>query len=301
MVIEIEDICKRIGKTDIIKSVTFSVEKGSTFALLGPNGAGKTTIIRLLLGVLGLDSGKVKLFDEVLTTDNRARLLKRIGVQNDGNLYEKLTVRENLHFFGKLYTLSENDIAKRIDDLKEVFHIQKYLDMELGTLSKGNRQKVLLARAMLHSPELLILDEPTTGLDPEAIDEFNSLIKKIKQQGVTVIMCTHYLYGLDDLVDSIGILDNGKLLVSGSLESLRNPQSQLRISGKLILSEELMKDVHNEHDKATQISLSITDRDKIPEIVTSLVHNESQIYSVQEQKESIKDIYFRIIGGNHEL
>ncbi len=301
MVIEIDDICKRIGQTDIIQSVTFSVEKGSTFALLGPNGAGKTTIIRLLLGVLGLDSGKVKLFDEVLTTDNRARLLKHIGVQNDGNLYEKLTVRENLQFFGELYSLSENDITKRIGELKDIFHIQQYLDMELGALSKGNRQKVLLGRAMLHSPELLVLDEPTTGLDPEAIDEFNHLIKKIKQQGVTVIMCTHYLYGLDDLVDSIGILDDGKLLVSGSLESLRSQQFQLHISGELILSEKLMKLVHSEQDKVAQISLSITDRDKIPEIVANLVYEGSHIYSVQEVKESIKDIYFRIIGGSHEL
>ena len=301
MVIEVEGVCKSIGKTNIIKSVTFSVERGSTFALLGPNGAGKTTIIRLLLGVLTLDSGKVKLFNEVLTEDSRAHLLKRIGVQNDGNLYERLSVRENLHFFGKLYDLSEKDITKRVDELKEVFHIQKYLDMELGSLSKGNRQKVLLARAMLHSPELLILDEPTTGLDPEAIDEFNSLIKKIKQQGVTVIMCTHYLYGLDDLVDSIGILNNGKLLVSGSLESLRIQQFQLRILGNLILSEELMTTTHSSSDKVDQILMPITDRHKIPKIVASLVHQGSQIYGVQELKENVKDIYFRIIGEKHGL
>lgn len=301
MVIRVENIYKKLGKKDVIKSVTLSVEQGTTFALLGPNGAGKTTIIRLLLGVLTLDSGKVELFDELLTEDSRAKLLKRVGVQNDGNLYEKLTVRENLHFFGKLYELDETAINHRIDELKEIFHIQQYLDMDLGALSKGNRQKVLLARAILHSPELLILDEPTTGLDPEAIDEFNSLIKKIKQQGVTVIMCTHYLYGLDNFVDSIGIIDNGRLLVSGNVADLRGNQSQLHISGDLIISENLAKELHNEHKEVSQVSLSIGDRHKIPEIVASLVHEGSQIYSVEEKVEDIKDIYFRVIGGSHEL
>ena len=298
---KVKNISKEFGEKDIIKSVSFSIEDGTTFALLGPNGAGKTTIIRLLLGVLTPDTGEVELFNELLTSDNRAKLLKGVGVQNDGNLYEKLTVRENLHFFGKLYGLDEVAIRLRIDELKEIFHIQQYLDMNLGDLSKGNRQKVLLARAILHSPELLILDEPTTGLDPEAIDEFNSLIKKIKQQGVTIIMCTHYLYGLDDLVDSIGIIDNGKLLVSGNLEDLRINPSHLHISGELILSEKLAREFSVKHNRTPQVSLAITDRYRIAEIVADLVHEGSQIYSVEEKVENIKDIYFRVIGGSHEL
>ena len=183
MVIEITGINKIIGAKKVINDVSLSINKGQVFALLGPNGAGKTTLIRIILGLLKPDKGSVRLFGEKLTDQSRTDLLLRIGVQNDGNLYENLSVKENLALWGEIYGLGQGTIKNRIDDLKKMFHLEEYIDMTVGNLSKGNRQKVMLARAMFHSPDVLILDEPTTGLDPAAIDEFYQFIKKLKKDG----------------------------------------------------------------------------------------------------------------------
>lgn len=232
MVIEITGINKIIGAKKVINDVSLSINKGQVFALLGPNGAGKTTLIRIILGLLKPDKGSVRLFGEKLTDQSRTDLLLRIGVQNDGNLYENLSVKENLALWGEIYGLGQGTIKNRIDDLKKMFHLEEYIDMTVGNLSKGNRQKVMLARAMFHSPDVLILDEPTTGLDPAAIDEFYQFIKKLKKDGVTIIMSTHYLYGMDDVVDSIGIIFEGNLLISDDVNRLRRQENKVHFKGK---------------------------------------------------------------------
>ncbi|MCC9888172.1 ABC transporter ATP-binding protein, partial [Streptococcus agalactiae] len=232
MVIELTGINKIIGSKKVINDVSLSIDKGHVFALLGPNGAGKTTLIRIILGLLKPDKGSVRLFGEKLTDQSRFDLLLRIGVQNDGNLYENLSVEENLALWGEIYGLGQETIKKRIDDLKRMFHLEEYIDMTVGNLSKGNKQKVMLARAMFHSPDVLILDEPTTGLDPAAIDEFYQFIKKLKKDGVTIIMSTHYLYGMDDVVDSIGVIFEGTLLISDDVDRLRRQENKVHFKGK---------------------------------------------------------------------
>ena len=219
MVIEINGVNKKIGSKQVIQDVSLSIGRGQVFALLGPNGAGKTTLIRIILGLLKAETGTIRLFGQELTAQSRSDLLLRIGVQNDGNLYENLTLEDNLALWGQIYGLDQATIKRRLDELKQKFHLEAYSNMPVGSLSKGNRQKVMLARAMFHNPEVLILDEPTTGLDPAAIDEFYDFIKTLKQEGVTIIMSTHYLYGMDGVVDSIGIISEGRILISDAVIS----------------------------------------------------------------------------------
>lgn len=299
MVIEISGINKIIGSKKVINDVSLSIDKGQVFALLGPNGAGKTTLIRIILGLLKPDKGNVRLFGEKLTDQSRSDLLLRIGVQNDGNLYENLSVEENLALWGEIYGLDQVTIKKRIDDLKKMFHLEEYTDMTVGNLSKGNRQKVMLARAMFHSPDVLILDEPTTGLDPAAIDEFYQFIKKLKKDGVTIIMSTHYLYGMDDVVDSIGIIFEGTLLISDEVDELRRQENKVHFKGKfnpkdikeLTSYGELFGNLNDE------FTISIDKDDKIPDIVKTVVLKGNDIYGVYKVTETVKEIYFRIIGG----
>ena len=190
-------------------------------------------------------------------------------------------------------------IKKRIDDLKKMFHLEEYTDMTVGNLSKGNRQKVMLARAMFHSPDVLILDEPTTGLDPAAIDEFYQFIKKLKKDGVTIIMSTHYLYGMDDVVDSIGIIFEGTLLISDEVDELRRQENKVHFKGKfnpkdikeLTSYGELFGNLNDE------FTISIDKDDKIPDIVKTVVLKGNDIYGVYKATETVKEIYFRIIGG----
>lgn len=299
MVIETIGINKIIGSKKVINDVSLSIDKGQVFVLLGPNGAGKTTLIRIILGLLKPDKGNVGLFGEKLTAQSRSDLLLRIGVQNDGNLYENLSVEENLALWGEIYGLDQGTIKKRIDDLKKMFHLEEYTDMTVGNLSKGNRQKVMLARAMFHSPDVLILDEPTTGLDPAAIDEFYQFIKKLKKDGVTIIMSTHYLYEMDDVVDSIGITFEGTLFISDEVDELRRQENKVHFKGKfnpkdikeLTSYGELFGNLNDE------FTISIDKDDKVPDIVKTVVLKGNDIYGVYKATETVKEIYFRIIGG----
>ena len=300
MVIEINGINKTIGSKKVINDVSLSIDKGKVFALLGPNGAGKTTLIRIILGLLKPDKGNVRLFGEKLTDQSRSDLLLRIGVQNDGNLYENLSVEENLSLWGEIYGLYQGTKKKRIDNFNKMFHLEEYIDMSVGNLSKGNRQKVMLARAMFHSPDVLILDEPTTGLDPAAIDEFYQFIKKLKKDGVTIIMSTHYLYGMDDVVDSIGIIFEGTLLISDEVDELRRKENKVNFKGKfnpkdikeLTSYGELFGNLNDE------FTISIDKDDKVSDIVRTLVLKGNDIYGVYKVTETVKEIYFRIIGGH---
>lgn len=297
--IVLTNISKKINHQQVLQDVSLTVNAGDVFALLGPNGSGKTTLMRTLLGLLKPDTGQIELFNQILSPDKRPNLLLNIGVQNDGNLYENLTVIENLTLWGEIYQMSQATITQRITELSHMFHLENYLKMPVGRLSKGNRQKVLLARAMFHQPKLLILDEPTSGLDPESIDEFYGYINMLKRQGVTIIMCMHYLYGLDDVIDSLAILKKGYILASGKVETLLNQQQQFEFEGCFDvtqltdLSQFGQLEVCNDH----QLVMTFSHKEQVAQVIKYLCANDQDIYSVTRKKETVKDIYFRLIGG----
>lgn len=303
MVIEINGVNKKIGSKEVIQDVSLSIGRGQVFALLGPNGAGKTTLIRIILGLLKAETGTIRLFGQELTAQSRSDLLLRIGVQNDGNLYENLTIEDNLALWGQIYGLDQATIKRRLDELKQKFHLEAYSNMPVGSLSKGNRQKVMLARAMFHNPEVLILDEPTTGLDPAAIDEFYDFIKALKREGVTIIMSTHYLYGMDGVVDSIGIISEGKILISDAVDKLRRQDQQVHFEGKF--KPDHIKELDAQGQVAgnlqDEFTISVESDDQLADLVRSLVQKGNDIHYVYKVRETVKEIYFRIIGvDSHE-
>lgn len=303
MVIEINGVNKKIGSKQVIQDVSLSIGRGQVFALLGPNGAGKTTLIRIILGLLKAETGTIRLFGQELTAQSRSDLLLRIGVQNDGNLYENLTIEDNLALWGQIYGLDQATIKRRLDELKQKFHLEAYSNMQVGSLSKGNRQKVMLARAMFHNPEVLILDEPTTGLDPAAIDEFYDFIKTLKQEGVTIIMSTHYLYGMDGVVDSIGIISEGKILISDAVDKLRRQDKQVHFEGKFKPDhiKELLAQGQVSGNLQDEFTISVENDDQLADLVRSLVQKGNDIHYVYKVRETVKEIYFRIIGvDSHE-
>ena len=303
MVIEINGVNKKIGSKQFIQDVSLSIGRGQVFALLGPNGAGKTTLIRIILGLLKAETGTIRLFGQELTAQSRSDLLLRIGVQNDGNLYENLTLEDNLALWGQIYGLDQATIQKRLAELKQKFHLEAYSNMPVGSLSKGNRQKVMLARAMFHNPEVLILDEPTTGLDPAAIDEFYDAIKALKQEGVTIIMSTHYLYGMDGVVDSIGIISEGRILISDAVDKLRRQDKQVHFKGKFKPDhiKELLAHGQVSGNLQDEFTLSVENEDQLADLVRSLVQKGNDIHYVYKVTETVKEIYFRIIGvDSHE-
>ncbi|WP_315026911.1 ABC transporter ATP-binding protein [Abiotrophia defectiva] len=303
MVIEINGVNKKIVSKQVIQDVSLSIGRGQVFALLGPNGAGKTTLIRIILGLLKAETGTIRLFGQELTAQSRSDLLLRIGVQNDGNLYENLTIEDNLALWGQIYGLDQATIKRRLDELKQKFHLEAYSNMTVGSLSKGNRQKVMLARAMFHNPEVLILDEPTTGLDPAAIDEFYDSIKTLKQEGVTIIMSTHYLYGMDGVVDSIGIISEGRILVSDAVDKLRRQDKQVHFKGKFKPDhiKELLAHGQVSGNLQDEFTILVENEDQLADLVRSLVQKGNDIHYIYKVTETVKEIYFRIIGvDSHE-
>ncbi|MEH7235693.1 ABC transporter ATP-binding protein [Bacillus sp. JJ1562] len=223
--IEITEVTKRFKdkKTSItaLKHVNFTVEKGQVVGLLGENGAGKTTLLRTIATLLTPTDGSVKVagFD---TQKNPEQVKKRIGVLFGGEtgLYDRLTARENLEYFAALYGLSKHETKVRIDELARMFGMRDYLNRKVGGFSKGMRQKVAIARTLIHNPEIILFDEPTTGLDITSSNVFRQLVHQLKRDGKTIIFSSHIMEEVSLLCDSVAMMHKGELVYHGDLEEL---------------------------------------------------------------------------------
>ena len=213
--LEARALVKQYPKVRAVDCLSFEVPAGICFGLLGPNGAGKSTTVEMLEGVVAPSGGEVRFRGESIHARG-SRYRERIGIQFQATaLQDFLTVRENLKLFQALYP------AKRsLDELIAVCRLEEFLDRDTRQLSGGQRQRVLLAIALVNDPELLFLDEPTTGLDPQARRNFWELVRTIKAEGKTLVLTTHYMEEAYELCDDIGIVDRGRLIARGSPERL---------------------------------------------------------------------------------
>ena len=213
-----------------VDGISFAIEQGKIFSLLGPNGAGKTTTIRILATLLIPSSGsaRVKGFD-VVKDDHEVRKVLAAVLPGDRTLFWKLTVRENLYYFGSLYGLTRRYVKGKIDGLLQFFSIEDKRDILVEKLSTGERQKVVLSRALLPDPEVILLDEPTLGLDPAAAIGLRKLIKQIANRGKTILLTTHYMYEADELSDSVAIINKGKITCLDTPARLKQSLAAKRI------------------------------------------------------------------------
>lgn len=221
-IIVVKDLVKNYKDISAVKGISFSVEEGSFFAFLGLNGAGKSTTINIICGNLNKTSGEILVngYDIDKNTDKIRPLLG--VVYQDSVLDKALSVKENLILRGLLYNLSNDEVLERIDYLDSLFNIKDILNRPVGKLSGGQRRRVDIARALIHKPKILILDEPTTGLDPQTRKlVWNSIQKIRKQDNITVFLTTHYMEEVTD-ADNVIILDDGKIVASGSPLQLKN-------------------------------------------------------------------------------
>ena len=211
--IAVEGVSKQFGDFTAVDNVSFSVDAGETFGLLGPNGAGKSTLIRMMTTLLPITSGRIIVFDQdVALSPNRARL--EIGVIPQAMTSDtELTVQENLSIYAKLYGVKRDERRRAIKELLEIVGLTKWRDAEVHTLSGGMRRRVEVARGLVHSPKILFLDEPTTGLDPVSrVDVWEMLEKIQRERQLTILLTTHYMEEADRLCDRIAIIDHGRLI-----------------------------------------------------------------------------------------
>lgn len=221
LMIRTEHLTKKINGKLIVNDLTLSIPAGLMFALLGPNGAGKTTTTRLLTGMLHPSKGHAYINGIEMNDNTGSELRGIMGIQVDGNAYNNMTVIDNLDLWAEIYNVPHKLKEQRINNMIDNFLLGDYKNMKVGELSKGNRQKVLIARALIPKPQLIFLDEPTSGIDPQSSTGLmHALHEMVINDNATVFMNTHRLQGLDGLVDAIGVMEHGELIEAGLVNDM---------------------------------------------------------------------------------
>lgn len=218
--IEVRNAQKIFGKVVAVKDVSFQAQRGEIFGLLGPNGAGKTTTLRMLYGLCKPSAGDLHI-DNISVPDHPLAIQKRIGVLPDaGSLYTRLTARENIRYFGELQGMTSNNIRSNIDRLSTILDMESIIDRRTEGFSQGERMKVKLARALVHDPDYILLDEPTNGLDVLTTRAVRQLLLDLKANGKCVIFSSHLMHEVANLCDRVAIVTNGEVGIQGPLNDV---------------------------------------------------------------------------------
>ncbi|KJJ42609.1 antibiotic ABC transporter ATP-binding protein [Bacillus subtilis] len=218
--LQAENIKKAYGKKTIVKGISFSLQKGESFGLLGPNGAGKSTTISMISGLVPHDSGSITVGGYVIGKET-AKAKQKIGVvPQEIALYPTLTAHENLMFWGKMYGLTHGEAKKRSAEVLEYVGLTDRAKDKIATFSGGMKRRINIGAALMHKPELLIMDEPTVGIDPQSRNHILETVKQLNETGMTVIYTSHYMEEVEYLCDRIGIIDQGEMIAIGTKTDL---------------------------------------------------------------------------------
>ena len=304
---------KRTTKaTEAVREITFHVERGELFGLLGPNGAGKTTTVKMLSTLLIPTSGTIRIFGQDIM-QHTTEVRKRIGFTFGGarGLYGRLTAIENLRYFAELYALPPELTRKRIPELLELVGLLDRGSDKVETYSSGMQQRLHLARALLHDPELIFLDEPTVGIDPVGARELRATVKNLKARGKTILLTTHYMAEADELCDRIAIINQGRIVAMDSPSSLKNQMTRDSFIELKTTSDNLpaLKGILARLEPEVEINYThqafdwgVSIRTLHPGVVIELLSpllSSSLIQNLEVRNQTMEDVYVSIIqsGG----
>ena len=303
--IEVSGLTKKFGQITAVDSLTFSVNEGEVFGLLGPNGAGKTTTVRMLCCLISSTSGSAKLGElDISDKISAMKIRKMIGIVHDNvGLYETLTAYENLEFFGQMYEAPKDLVRDNIKEYLEMLDLWDQRDRRVASFSKGMKQKVAVARALVHDPQVLFLDEPTANLDPEASKVIRDVILKLKGEGRTIFLNTHNLDEAQRICDRIGILKT-KLIAVDTPKNLENAFPR-KVTAIVLTSvnDSILNAVKSMNPKkltveGNTIHIEMADPDReTPAIVGAISGAGGQVKSVNEEGASLEDVYLSIVRG----
>ena len=302
--IQTDKLTRHFGSRAAVCDVTLCVEPGEVFGVLGPNGAGKTTMVRLLNGVLAPSAGSCRVLGFDPATDG-GEVRRRTGVLTESPaLYERMTARENLHFFGTLYEMTDQKLAVRCGEMLEAFGLAERADDRVASFSKGMKQRLALARALLHNPEALFLDEPTAALDPEAARRVTELIVEYsRKDGRTVFICTHYLPEAERLCDRVAVLNQGRLIATGTLADLSRTlwhgtwadiECLTPPDATVIASLRALPYVTEVQVDGRRLRLQMESQECVPEAVKTLVLQGGHVLRVNPREHTLEEVYFEL-------
>jgi ABC-type multidrug transport system ATPase subunit len=291
-IIETNNLTHRFSEKEIVlNEIAIQVPEGSIYGFLGPNGAGKTTTLKLILGLLKKQQGTISVFGKPFN-ENRIEILKNIGSLIEApSLYAHLTASENLLIWQKVFQCPK----ERINEVLQIVGLENTGKKKAGKFSLGMKQRLSIAVALLHKPSLLILDEPTNGLDPSGIIEMRQLLIKINQEEkVTIVISSHLLMEIEKLVTHIGIINKGSILFQGTLDELHLKQSSYVVFDTNNL--EGTTEVMNKHNLSPitlngQVSLATTDKAIISKINAELVNHNIEVYEISIAKNDLESIF----------
>ncbi|GAA0115416.1 MULTISPECIES: ABC transporter ATP-binding protein [Clostridium] len=298
-VLVLDNVYKKYGKVDIIKGVSFDVKEGEIYGFLGPNGAGKTTTIRMVTGLIKPDKGNI-LINGFDIQKQFVHAMDSVGaIVENPDMYGDFTGRQNLNIFAKLYG---NVDKKRIDEVIEIIGLKDRIDDKVKKYSLGMKQRLGLGQALLPNPKLLILDEPTNGLDPSGIVDFRKIVKDVVSEfNTAVLVSSHILAEVEQLCSKVAFIDKGKIV---SIESINNLKSDNKEHINIKVSEiEKAKNILKELDfidtiEAKDNLLALTcNKDSFPNVIKTLTLNDIDIYDVYKVKQNLENRFMEITEG----
>jgi ABC-type multidrug transport system ATPase subunit len=299
MVIRTEGLSFSFDKQQVVKSLSLQVPAGSIYGFLGPNGAGKTTTIKMLLNLLKTQEGSIHIFGQELQS-NRINILSQIGsLIEQPAIYHHLTGKENLLNRAMLLQVNEN----RVDEMLKLVQLTNAAHKKAGQYSLGMKQRLGIALALLSDPKLLILDEPTNGLDPNGIIEIRELmIRLVQEQGKTVFISSHLLAEIEKIATHVGIINQGELLFQGSVRDLENisqPQVQIEADNTVDAANLLKRhDFIVNNINHERLYIPFTSKQQIGEINSLLVQNGITVFGINKQHKDLEKLFLDITNGN---
>ena len=293
--VKVNKINKSYGKKQVLHDVSFEIDEGEILGFIGPNGAGKTTTIKLMTGLQKIDSGEVYINGFNIQTDFEKAIERVGGIIESPDNYQYLSGYDNLMMYARLYP----DVTKKkIDELIEISGLKNRLKDKVSTYSLGMKQRLGIAIALVNDPNVLILDEPTNGLDPEGIKELRDLIKKLSKKGIAIFISSHNLSELESFITNACIIQNGKIVKTASIDELKKMSESFYVI-EVDDAKKAMKVLDDEVeliDKNT-ISVKVSKKD-VAMVIKKLVKNDIRVYSSVPQQKTLEEAFLDTTGGN---
>ena len=302
----INDLTKNYGSFTAVNHLSLHIPEGDLFGFVGPNGAGKTTTIRIVCGLLRASSGSVRIGGTAAAVGSKT-MKRMIGYVPDFfGVYDNLKVREYMDMYGSMYGMDSRDIAKLTDDLLELVNLSDKKEEYVDTLSRGMKQRLCVARALLHNPKLLILDEPSSGLDPRARVEMKELLKNLHSMGKTIVISSHILSELSEMCNSIGIMNRGQLITAGRIEDIMQQISggkrmHIQVASGMESAVRILKEqagIRIESVRENEIIMLFNGADEeISALIGLMIQNQVVLTGFYREEGSLDSLFMQLTGG----